>query len=1098
MSLICTSVPAANRSWLGAGANHFWDTAANWQPSGAADNGDSLIFPLTNAKLQNTNRFLVNGGNRFSALRFQGGGYTLQTTTLSLTNGLTNMPPFGTTNALNGFVQIRKNQGWSVTNKTILNLQSNLFLNGFTWTADVNGILSMDGNVVGTGELAKSGEGRLELNGLTNSPTTTRVLDGILQVDGILSGSLVVSNGATLSGTGIVPTFTCAGDVKPGGDGVGFLTVSGAVSSVFAPGSRLFIRLAGNQPGVGYDQLRMAGPPSLSGALLNITRDPAVPIQLGQSFIILTNSGSGPISTTFVDLPSGARITNNANGRIVFEIRYNGGNGNDVELRVVEGPVLPTGVVRTWDGGGSQIRFWKTALNWDSNTAPEQGDALVFPESAPNDSRRQNTNDLSSGLILDRIQVSLTNSSWKLQGNGIGLLSGFTSQCSIPGLSGLFSTTLGFEFIQLQNDQSFSASNLSLTINSGIRLNGHSLRLASAADSQISLTGLIDGTGQIAIDGPGLTHFGAGSEMHFLGDVLMSQGTVNANGVLTNRGSWVALSGRLQSRNATFSNLVLSNAAFEVSPDSQTVIQGSLNGSPQSRLRLEPINFDSSIPLLIVSSKVNLGSAELQVPIDLFPFIGRTTLLIRNDGLSPVSGTFANLPEGGLLRSTNSLGIISLARLSYVGGDGNDITLTVIPPSPTGLTRLWTGAGADRSWTQPANWSEAVPPQNGDSVRFPVATVNPTNINNDLTVADTVEWLGSNYLTLGALYLTHGLSSLQESGTNTVRAANVGLLSSTEQTLHVANSDAVLRIDPTLPPSVAGEEAASNSTSTKASGPSPAGIIKGNAVFTSAGPFTKTGEGSIILANMAMEWASTFNINEGLVRLENALTQNGSVQLNQGRLQAINAGVFSLLGVEGEIEITRPTNRVESFPKGLRANQTKLQQAITLTVDFSLNGSSDWVGLDSELIQLSGAALNVRFPSNPGLGDPFIVAESRLNQTVGTFANFPEGSTITVDGYVYQIRYNQTLSTFPGRTLTTFRVIQVPSVAPRFTEIKPVKTGLLGVSGIATSLSLLSIEQSTDLTNWVPIGTVLASAAGKFTFVVSSTEPHLFFRVLSQ
>lgn len=1097
LSLGILNSRAASRTWLGAGANSFWDTAANWQPAGAADNGDSLIFPVTNAKLQNTNRFLVNGANRFSFIRFQGGGYSLQTTTLSLTNGLTNMPPLGAANTLNGFVQLRKNQGWFVTNKTILTLQSNLFLNGFTLNADVDGVLSFDGNVVGSGELAKSGVGRLELNGLTNSPTTTRVLDGTLQVDGALTGSLIISNGAALSGTGIIPTFTCAGDLKPGGDGVGALTVSGAVSSVFTPGSRLFIHVAGNQPGVGYDQLRMISPPSLSGASLILTRDPAVPIQLGQSFIILTNSGAGAISTSFINLPAGARITNNANGRIVFEIRYNGGNGNDVELRVVEGPVLPTGVVRTWDGGGSQLRFWKNSLNWDNNTPPAQGDALVFPESAPIDSRRKNTNDLASGTILDRIALTLTNATWQLDGNGVGLLSGLSAQSSIPGLPGVFTTTLGLEFLQLQADESFTASNVTLTINSQLRLNGHTLRLAAAAGARLVATGSSEESGQILIDGPGVTQFTPSSQMRFVGDVVIKQGTVIASGALTNSGLWALQAGTMQSLNASFPTLLLQSGELYISPNSLTRVEGNLNGTPQSRIRLEPTTFDGSTALINVSGKLNLGSAQLLLPVDLFPFTGRTTLLIRNDGPSPVVGTFANLPEGGLLRTTNDLGIVALGRISYLGGDGNDVILTVIPPPPSGVTRQWTGLALDFDWTQPGNWLNDLAPQTGDALVFPVVSANPTNINSALTIADRIEWQGSNYVTLEGLYLLNGFSATHAAGTNTIRAQNVGLLSPAEQFLNVQHTDAVVRIDPTLPPGI-GEEEFSPSEQAGTAQPGLAGVIKGNAIFTSAGPFTKSGEGTLILANMPMEWGSNFNINEGVVRLENVLTQSGSIQLNNGRLEVLNAGVSALLGVAGEIDIQRQTNRFESFPKGLKATRTKLQQGTSLTVDFSVNGAPDWVALDSESITLAGVTLNVKFPATPALGDVFHVTESRLNQTSGIFDNYPDQATLDIDGYRYQIRYNQTLNAFSGRTLTTFRVIQVPSVAPRFTEIKPVKTGLLALTGTATPSRLLTIEQSPDLIHWIAIGNASVSPAGTFSFVVSTVEPQLFFRAIEQ
>src|SRR6185436_897491 len=46
---------------------------------------------------------------------------------------------------------------------------------------------------------------------------------------------------------------------------------------------------------------------------------------------------------------------------------------------------------RSWDGGGSS-GFWDVSGNWTSNTAPANGDALVFPDNA---SRLLNTNRAS-------------------------------------------------------------------------------------------------------------------------------------------------------------------------------------------------------------------------------------------------------------------------------------------------------------------------------------------------------------------------------------------------------------------------------------------------------------------------------------------------------------------------------------------------------------------------------------------------------------------------------------------------------------------------------------------------------------------------------
>lgn len=57
------------------------------------------------------------------------------------------------------------------------------------------------------------------------------------------------------------------------------------------------------------------------------------------------------------------------------------------------------------------------------------------------------------------------------------------------------------------------------------------------------------------------------------------------------------------------------------------------------------------------------------------PQISDAFILINNDGTDAVSGTFAGLPEGATIPSF--LGSTMAAHISYVGGDGNDVVLTI-------------------------------------------------------------------------------------------------------------------------------------------------------------------------------------------------------------------------------------------------------------------------------------------------------------------------------------------------------------------------------------------------------------------------------------
>jgi len=76
-----------------------------------------------------------------------------------------------------------------------------------------------------------------------------------------------------------------------------------------------------------------------------------------------------------------------------------------------------------------------------------------------------------------------------------------------------------------------------------------------------------------------------------------------------------------------------------------------------------------------VTGGVSLGNATLNVVLGSAPSAGETFTIIANDLSDAVVGTFSGLPEGSIF-------IIGASRfrISYVGGSGNDVTLTAIAP----------------------------------------------------------------------------------------------------------------------------------------------------------------------------------------------------------------------------------------------------------------------------------------------------------------------------------------------------------------------------------------------------------------------------------
>ncbi len=86
----------------------------------------------------------------------------------------------------------------------------------------------------------------------------------------------------------------------------------------------------------------------------------------------------------------------------------------------------------------------------------------------------------------------------------------------------------------------------------------------------------------------------------------------------------------------------------------------------------------TSTPFVTVGGIVTLGSPTLVV-INTAPITAGTVItVISNNGPSPVAGTFSGLPEGSVVTTATG----QLFRISYAGGDGNDVTLTALATVP--------------------------------------------------------------------------------------------------------------------------------------------------------------------------------------------------------------------------------------------------------------------------------------------------------------------------------------------------------------------------------------------------------------------------------
>jgi hypothetical protein len=81
---------------------------------------------------------------------------------------------------------------------------------------------------------------------------------------------------------------------------------------------------------------------------------------------------------------------------------------------------------------------------------------------------------------------------------------------------------------------------------------------------------------------------------------------------------------------------------------------------------------------LNVIGEIDLSGVDLIFSGSYSPVFADTFLIIHNDNADAITGTFTGLPEGGTI--TNFLGTMLSATITYVGGDGNDVVISMIAP----------------------------------------------------------------------------------------------------------------------------------------------------------------------------------------------------------------------------------------------------------------------------------------------------------------------------------------------------------------------------------------------------------------------------------
>lgn len=807
---------------------------------------------------------------------------------------------------------------------------------------------------------------------------------------------------------------------------------------------------------------QVTDPETVERLILWIVRDDGVRVHLNGVELFRDNLPAGPVSFTTlapVAAPEGltgpepiwglVSSTNLVPGSNVLAVEIHqtlpesSDISFDLELTAVPANPLPP-VTRVWTGEGTN-GLWSNPTNWQGHGIPQVGDDLVFPAGA---ARLTSTNDFPHGRIAGSLRFE-TNG-FNLHGDTLALLAAITNAAA----SG---TNLLLMPITLLGPAHFVVPSPAAFLQMGGSVNGEGFDLTcdNASRLEIYLSG---GIGTLTKNGPGVLSL---LDARHTGPTLVNAGTLRLNGSTTsplveiNGGATLAgtaVVGEVRVHSGTISpgsdlpggsaigTLTVTNLTFDPPPAVTTLrIESSTNGND----------------LVFVRGVASLGGAGLDWALSTNLPVGTVQSILRSNAPgATVVGSFLNFPEGELLETTHGT-----FRISYLGGTGEDVTLTRLA-----ATNVWTGAGADQLWSNPANWQDGHVAAPGNSLLFPAVAQRlmlndfPSN-----TLFGQFTFTADGYTLDGATLRLPDIQSSQPAGTNRVLLR--WSLNASSPTLAVASSNAVLSLS-------GGWQTLAGTPSVAKNGP---GLLE----------LGGGGTGSAI-----------FQLTDGPASL------NGNCP---GLQIVLRAGTFHGAGKVGPITHSPPTMAMRlgagNHP-GLAAllEAGRLLLTSNVTVEVDLLGGTPGTGHDQFRIaptnlpvNLNNARLQVNLGYNPPPGTAHrIIDNTGINSILNTFAALSEGALLTNQGVVFAITY----AGGDGNDVVLTRVNSLMDL----TSVTPQPGGdVIALAGQGVPGWNFILEAATNLfppVIWTPVSTNTTDGNGVFQFLqsISTNDPARFYR----
>ncbi len=336
------------------------------------------------------------------------------------------------------------------------------------------------------------------------------------------------------------------------------------------------------------------------------------------------------------------------------------------------------GATFTWTGAAGPS--WSSSSNWSPAGPPTAGDNVVFPPSSP-------TVNMSADLgLTTEVNVLFNGAGYTISAGALTL-----------GPAGIVQSAAGLNQIVAPITVTATINQLPLTVASG---------------GTLSIGGVVTGSLGIVKGGGGKLVLGGANTYSF--GALVSAGSMIVNGtapgITTVAGGALGGTGTTGAVTATAGGL----SAGDAGPGLLTVNGNlALNTGVVANFDLTGTTAGTQFDQLRVVGGVALNNASLAVSGSFVGTNGSQFLIIDNQGAGAVVGTFAGLPEGQSFVATNGVSY----KISYVGGNGNDVVLTQTGKGVTvlsGVDRVETAVNVSKNSFPAAGSTNAVVLARGD------------------------------------------------------------------------------------------------------------------------------------------------------------------------------------------------------------------------------------------------------------------------------------------------------------------------------------------------------------------------------------------------